>query len=78
MASKFGFTLTLQPKNVHIDRIDQIGVVVGDYIEESAIPEVVDIIGRAAGARKGESDEAGVLVVPRLYHRVGVGGTGVS
>jgi putative ABC transport system permease protein len=44
LASKFGFTLIVQPKNVRVDRINQIGVNTEEYIPEGVISEVERIV----------------------------------
>ena len=35
VASKFGFTMTIQPKNIKPDSFNEIGVVIDEYIPES-------------------------------------------
>lgn len=40
LASKFGFTLIVQPKNVRVDRINQIGVNTEEYIPEGVVGEI--------------------------------------
>ncbi|MDA8239442.1 MAG: FtsX-like permease family protein [Nitrospiraceae bacterium] len=40
LASKFGFTLIVQPKNVRVDRINQIGVNTEEYIPEGVVREI--------------------------------------
>jgi len=44
LASKFGFTLIVQPKNVRVDKINQIGVNTSEYIPEGVIGEVEKVI----------------------------------
>jgi putative ABC transport system permease protein len=44
LASKFGFTLIVQPKNVRVDRINQIGVNTEEYIPERVVGEVNGIL----------------------------------
>jgi putative ABC transport system permease protein len=64
LASKFGFTLTVQPKNIKVERIDQIGVVIDEYLPETVIESVKAIIRK----RIGNKQEA-ILVAPRIYQR---------
>lgn len=64
IASKFGFTLTIQPKNVKVKKIDQIGVVLDEYISETVVDESTAIILQA----KNKSGKEGQMIVaPRLY-----------
>lgn len=44
IASKFGFTLIVQPKNVRVDRINQIGVNTEEYIPEGVIGDIEKIV----------------------------------
>lgn len=62
MASKFGYTLLVQPKNINFDRIDQIGVILDEYIPESAIITIEKII-------KGfiQDSREIITISPRLY-----------
>jgi putative ABC transport system permease protein len=62
LASKFGFTLIVQPKNVRVDRINQIGVNTEEYIPQEVIGQIdetlKDIIGNARDK---------IITVVRLY-----------
>jgi len=71
IASKFGFTLTVQPKNTKAKRIDQIGVVLDEYFAESVIDVSTEVIQRRiAGAQEG------LIVAPRLYIKTDIGRQG--
>lgn len=67
LASKFGFTMTIQPKNVRADRIDQIGVIIEEYIPESYIYPVMDIVKGGLG-----KDKSPIIVAPRLYKKADI------
>jgi putative ABC transport system permease protein len=75
LASKFGFTLIVQPKNVRVDRINQIGVNTEEYIPEEVIGEIEKII---RGIIRNPGDK--VITVVRLYKEddILVGKTKVS
>jgi len=62
LASKFGFTLIVQPKNVRVDRINQIGVNTQEYIPEGVIGEIEKIIREVIRNPKEK-----VITVVRLY-----------
>jgi putative ABC transport system permease protein len=64
IASKFGFTLTIQPKNVKVKKIDQIGVVLDEYISETVVAESQAIILREKTQNRKEGQ---IIVAPRLY-----------
>jgi putative ABC transport system permease protein len=64
LASKFGFTMTVQPKNVKVERIDQIGVVINEYLPET----VIETIGRIVRSRTGKERES-IIIAPRIYQR---------
>jgi len=62
LASKFGFTIMIQPKSISADRIDQLGVVVDEYISEASIVTVKDIIMRIL-----QNNRDPIIIAPRLY-----------
>jgi len=62
LASKFGFTIMIQPKSISTDRIDQLGVVVDEYISEASIMSVKEIIMRIL-----QTDKDPIIMAPRLY-----------
>jgi len=62
LASKFGFTLIVQPKNVRVDRINQIGVNTEEYIPEAMVGEIKGILTEIIRNPKER-----VLTVVRLY-----------
>ncbi len=62
LASKFGFTIMIQPKSISTDRIDQLGVVVDEYISEASIISVKEIIMRIL-----QTDKDPIIMAPRLY-----------
>lgn len=62
LASKFGFTLIVQPKNVRVDRINQIGVNTGEYIPESVVGEVEKTICEIIHNPRDK-----IITVVRLY-----------
>jgi len=64
LASKFGFTITVQPKNIKVERIDQIGVVIDEYLPETVIQSIDGIVRN----RIGNKQEA-IIIAPRLYQR---------
>jgi putative ABC transport system permease protein len=64
LASKFGFTMTIQPKNIKIERIDQIGVVINEYLPET----VIESVGRIIRSRTGKERED-LIIAPRIYQR---------
>lgn len=67
MASKFGFTMIVQPKNIRVERIDQIGVVIDEYLPESVIESIAGVI---RGRTKNDREE--MIIAPRLYRRTDV------
>jgi putative ABC transport system permease protein len=64
LASKFGFTLIVQPKNIKVERIDQIGVVIDEYLPETVMGSIRQIIRDRI---KKEQEE--VIIAPRIYQR---------
>lgn len=62
LASKFGFTLIVQPKNVRVDKISQIGVNTQEYIPEGVIADIQKIVQDTIRNPKDK-----VLTVVRLY-----------
>ncbi len=62
LASKFGFTMIIQPKNIKIDRIDQIGVILEEYISEKSVPSIVHIIENSI-----QNKEEHTIIAKRLY-----------
>ncbi len=62
LASKFGFTLSIQPKNVKQERIDQVGVVLGETLDG----KLVEAIQQTILARV-EGEEQKLVISPRLY-----------
>jgi len=64
LASKFGFTLTVQPKNIKVERIDQIGVVIDEYLPETVIKSIDEIIRSRTGNKKEV-----IIIAPRIYQR---------
>lgn len=64
MASKFGFTMIVQPKNIQVERIDQIGVVIDEYLPETVIGSITGVI---KGRTKNDREE--IIIAPRLYER---------
>jgi putative ABC transport system permease protein len=64
LASKFGFTMTVQPKNIKVERIDQIGVVINEYLPET----VIESVGRIIRSRTGKERED-LIIAPRIYQR---------
>ncbi len=69
IASKFGFTLTIQPKNVKVKKIDQIGVVLDEYISETVVTESQAIIVQE---KTNSGKEGQMIVAPRLYIKTDV------
>jgi len=67
LASKFGFTMMIQPKNIQPDSFDQIGVILNEYIPESVIADVEEIIRRNT-PQKGPS----ILITPRIYQKADI------
>ncbi|MCL5024689.1 MAG: FtsX-like permease family protein [Nitrospirae bacterium] len=67
LASKFGFTMSVQPKNVKVERIDQIGIVIGEYIPESIIATV-----ESAVRSRIRNDREPIIIAPRLYLRTDI------
>jgi putative ABC transport system permease protein len=64
IASKFGFTLTIQPKNVKVKKIDQIGVVLDEYISETVVAKSQDVILQE---KINSGKEGQIIAAPRLY-----------
>jgi putative ABC transport system permease protein len=64
LASKFGFTMIVQPKNIKVERIDQIGVVIDEYLPETIIESIGGIIRSRI---KKEQEE--IIIAPRIYQR---------
>jgi len=64
LASKFGFTMTVQPKNIKIERIDQIGVVIDEYLPEKVIESIDGIVKRGTGNKQEV-----IIIAPRIYQR---------
>jgi len=62
LASKFGFTLIVQPKNVHADKITHIGVNTEEYIPEGVVEDVKKILQDTIRNPKDK-----VITVVRLY-----------
>ncbi|HEX8949441.1 MAG TPA: FtsX-like permease family protein [Dissulfurispiraceae bacterium] len=62
LASKFGFTLIVQPKNVHFEKINQIGVNTGEYIPEGVVAEVQKILREVV-----RNPREKIVTVVRLY-----------
>ncbi len=62
LASKFGFTLIVQPKNVRVDRINQIGVNTEEHVPEGVIWKIEKIIRETI-----QSPKEKVITVVRLY-----------
>ena len=75
LASKFGFTLIVQPKNVRMEKINQIGVNTGEYIPEGVVGDVEKTIQEII-----RNPKDGIITVVRLYkeEKVLAGKTGVS
>jgi putative ABC transport system permease protein len=67
LASKFGFTMMIQPKNIQPDSFDQIGVILDEYIPESVIGEVEGIIIKNT-PKKGPA----LLITPRIYQKADI------
>lgn len=67
LASKFGFTLMVQPKNVHPASLDQIGVILNEYIPVSVMDDVARIITQNI-SRKNPP----VLLTPRIYKKADI------
>lgn len=67
LASKFGFTMMVQPKNIQPDSFDQIGVILNEYIPESLTSDVEKIISRNIAKKEGT-----ILITPRLYHKADI------
>ncbi|MBI5639515.1 MAG: ABC transporter permease [Nitrospirae bacterium] len=63
LASKFGFTLIVQPKNVRVDKISQIGVNTQEYIPEVVIADIQKIVQDTIRNPKDK-----VITVVRFYH----------
>ncbi|MEJ2690462.1 MAG: FtsX-like permease family protein [Deltaproteobacteria bacterium] len=66
IASKFGYTMTLQPKNLKVQRIDQIGVVLDEYLPESVVKMALEIIKAKGGHGKRGTE---TISSPRLYYK---------
>ena len=62
LASKFGFTLIVQPKNVRVDRINQIGVNTEEYIPEEMVGETEKVVREIIGNSREK-----IITVVRLY-----------
>lgn len=67
LASKFGFTMIIQPKNIKIDRIDQIGVILEEYISEESVPVITHIIEKNI-----HNEEKSIIVAKRLYFKADI------
>lgn len=67
LASKFGFTLIIQPKNVRIDKINQIGVNTAEYIPMGMVGEVEKIVCAIIHNPKDK-----IITVVRLYIEEGI------
>lgn len=64
LASKFGFTMTVQPKNIQPDSFDQIGVILDEYMPESVASSIEGIIKDLTQNKKDT-----LIITPRLYQR---------
>ena len=62
LASKFGFTLIVQPKNVRVDKISHIGVNTQEYIHEGVIADIKKIVQDTIRNPKDK-----VITVVRFY-----------
>lgn len=62
LASKFGFTLIVQPKNVRVDKISHIGVNTEEYMPEGVIADIEKIVRDTIRNPKDK-----VLTVVRFY-----------
>jgi putative ABC transport system permease protein len=67
VASKFGFTMTIQPKNIKPDSFNEIGVIIDEYIPESVSSTAEGIIKNITKNKK-----AAVMITPRLYHKTDI------
>jgi putative ABC transport system permease protein len=54
----------IQPKNIHIDKIDQLGVVLDVFVEESSVSDIKNILKNNIN----EEDDP-LIISPRLYIR---------
>ncbi len=64
IASKFGFTMIVQPKNIKVERIDQIGVVIDEYLSETVMESIGGII-----RSRIKKDQEEIIIAPRMYQR---------
>jgi putative ABC transport system permease protein len=62
LASKFGFTLIVQPKNVRVDKISHIGVNTEEYIPEGVVADITKIVQDTIRKPKDK-----ILAVVRFY-----------
>jgi putative ABC transport system permease protein len=67
LASKFGFTMMVQPKNIQPDSFDEIGVILNEYIPESIMADVEGIVN----GHIPKKDPA-VLITPRIYQKADI------
>jgi putative ABC transport system permease protein len=67
LASKFGFTLMVQPKNIQPASLDQIGVILNEYIPVSVIADVEGIIKQNISGKN-----PAVLITPRIYQKADI------
>lgn len=67
LASKFGFTLIVQPKNVRVDKISHIGVNTEEYIPEGVIADIKKIVQDTIHNPKDK-----VITVVRLYQEADI------
>lgn len=63
MASKFGFTFSVQPKNTGVEKFNQLGVITDEYLPIQNMAEIERIV-RANGAGR-----AAFIIAPRLYQK---------
>jgi len=76
LASKFGFTLSIQPKNVKQERIDQVGVVLGEHLDEGLVEGI-----RKRILEHAQGKQQPLIISPRLYEKtefVNGGATGIG
>lgn len=62
LASKFGFTLIVQPKNVRVNKISHIGVNTEEYVTEGVIADIKKIVQDTIRNPKDK-----VIIVVRFY-----------
>lgn len=67
LASKFGFTLIVQPKNVRVDKISNIGVNTEEYIPEEMVVDIEKILRETIRNPKDK-----IITVVRLYREAPV------